>query len=87
MSSADLYKWTETRRKAAASGIAGAAVTVYAIWTRAPFAEFANAVEWILGIYLTGHAASDAMTAFKVKAPMGAASPAPKTPPPLPGKP
>ncbi len=86
MSTTDLYKWTETRRKAAASGIAGAAVTVYAIWARAPFAEFANAVEWILGIYLTGHAASDAMTAFKKPA-GGAASPALKTPPPLPGKP
>ncbi len=84
MSSADLYKWTETRRKAAASGIAGAAVTVYAIWTRAPFAEFANAVEWILGIYLTGHAASEAI--IKAKAP-GAALPIGKTPPPLPGKP
>jgi hypothetical protein len=79
-----IYKWTEPRRKAAASGIAGTAVTVYAIWTRAPFAEFANAVEWILGIYLTGHAASDAMTTFKPKPGAALLS---KTPPPLPGKP
>jgi len=80
-----IYKWTEPRRKAAASGIAGAAVTVYAIWTRAPFAEFANAVEWILGIYLTGHAASDAMTTFKPK-PASMMLPGARTPPPLPGK-
>lgn len=84
MSTAErLYKWTEPRRKAAASLIAGVAVVVYAIWSRAPFAEFANATEWILGIYLTGHAASDAMTLAKGKAAPAALV---KTPPPLPGK-
>lgn len=86
MSAADLYKWTETRRKAAASTIAGMAVTIYAIWTHAPFAEFANAVEWILGIFLTGHAASDAMILAKGKA-APASSASSRTPPPLPGKP
>ena len=44
-------------RKIMASGVALAAVTGYAVWDRADFSAFANAVEWILGIYITGHAA------------------------------
>jgi hypothetical protein len=91
MSPAFLYKWTDTRRKAAASGIAGVIVVVYAFWTHAPFAEFANAVEWILGIFITGHAATDVLMNKKgLGIPAALTAPSPgiaRTPPPLPRKP
>ncbi len=68
----------------AASGIAVTLVMVYAVWQRAPFAEVANAVEWILGIFVTGHAVAGGVNAWQAAA--GSGSPHP-TPPPLPRKP
>lgn len=44
-------------RKAAASWIAFVAICVYAWHKGASFDQFANAIEWILGIYITGQAA------------------------------
>jgi hypothetical protein len=44
-------------RKALAATAAFAAIAIYAVRKDAPFVEFANAVEWILGIYITGQAA------------------------------
>ena len=43
-------------RKAIAAVAAFGAISVYAVRKDAPFAEFANAVEWILGIFVTGQA-------------------------------
>ena len=49
--------WQEWERKAAASWIAFVAICLYAWRKDASFEMFANAVEWILGIYITGQAA------------------------------
>ena len=43
-------------RKAIAAVAAFGAISVYAVRKDAPFAEFANAIEWILGIFVTGQA-------------------------------
>ena len=43
-------------RKALAATAAFGAIAIYAVRKDAPFAEFANAIEWILGIFVTGQA-------------------------------
>lgn len=56
-------------RRAAAAFIAFVAVNVYAYVKAATFAEYANAIEWILGIFITGHTANQIIAA---KAPAAA---------------
>jgi hypothetical protein len=86
MTAERLYRWTDNRRKMAASGIAMALLMVYAVWQRAPFDEVANAVEWILGIFVTGHAVAGGVNAWQA-AGSGSVDRSPRpTPPPLPRK-
>jgi hypothetical protein len=44
-------------RKAFAATLAFVAISVYALRFHATFTDYASAVEWILGIYITGQAA------------------------------
>jgi hypothetical protein len=60
--------WHDWERKAAAAFIVFVAVNVYAYLNHAIFAEYANAMEWILGIYITGYAAQQIGTAAKTSA-------------------
>jgi hypothetical protein len=49
--------WREWERNAAAAFIAFASLCAYALYKRADFTDFANAIEWILGIFVAGHSA------------------------------
>lgn len=80
-----IYRWTDNRRKMAATGIAGTCMMVYAIWSRAPFDQVANAIEWILGIFITGHAVASGVNAIKSPG-IPAVEDSPR-PPPIPRKP
>lgn len=82
-----LYRWTDNRRKMAATGIAGTCMMVYAVWSRAPFEQVANAIEWILGIFITGHAVASGVNAVATpRSGVPAVEDAPR-PPPIPRKP
>lgn len=52
--------YREGHRKAVMALGAFIAITTYAYTRGATFAEYASAVEWVLGIVLTGHVAQQA---------------------------
>jgi hypothetical protein len=58
--------WAPGRRKIVTSLVAFAAITAYAFYRHAPFVEYANAVEWLLGSFLFAHAGQQIGT-FQVK--------------------
>lgn len=52
--------WTPGQRKILVGVASAAAVTAYAVWRVAPFAEYAAEVRWLVGLYFAAHVSQKA---------------------------